>query len=237
MAQAFSSLSRPVGVALEAVALVVVAFVVANIVGVAFLVPLFVLGYDFATTLVVLGATAVGQLTFLLVGYGYVRTRDVPVRFRVPSLSTLPVVAGGVVAALVVAITLSLVLAALDLVPGSVVAETASADPTFLLGLAALSVLVVAPAEELLFRGAIQGRLGQRFGPITAIAVASLLFGSLHLANYTGSLGPILAGAGLIACVGAVFGALYEYTENLAVPIAVHATYNVLLLVAGYLTV
>lgn len=237
MSQASSVLGRPLGVALEAVALVVAAFVVANIVGVMFLVPLFVLGYDFATTLVVLGATAVGQLTFLLVGYGYVRARDVPVQFSVPSLATLPVVVGGVVAALLVAIVVSLVLAALDLVPGSVVTEVATADPTFLLGLAALSVFVVAPAEELLFRGAIQGRLRQRFGPVPSITGASLLFGSLHLTNYTGSVGPVVAGAGLIACVGAVFGVLYEYTENLAVPVAVHAIYNVLLLVTGYLTV
>jgi len=228
--------TRPIRLVLETVVLVALAFAVANLVGVMFLVPLFVLGYDLTTTLVVLAGTAVGQIVFLAVGYGYVRTRGVSVPIRVPSLATLPIVVGGVVAALAVAVGVSFVLAAFDLVPGSVVGEVAMADPTFLLGLAALSVFVVAPAEELLFRGAIQGRLRTRFGPVPAIAGASLLFGSLHLTNYTGSVGPIIAGAGLIACIGAVFGALYEYTENLAIPIAVHAIYNVVLLVAGYLT-
>jgi membrane protease YdiL (CAAX protease family) len=108
-------------------------------------------------------------------------------------------------------------------------------DPTFLLGLAVLSVFIVAPAEELLFRGAIQGRLRQSVGPAPAIAVASLLFGSMHVANYAGRLAPILATTGLLVVVGAIFGVLYERTGNLAVPVATHAAYNVVLLVSSYL--
>ncbi|MDR9382041.1 MAG: CPBP family glutamic-type intramembrane protease [Natronomonas sp.] len=37
--------------------------------------------------------------------------------------------------------------------------------------------------------------------------------------------------------IGAVFGALYERTGNLAVPILVHAVYNVVLLAISYLAV
>ena len=36
------------------------------------------------------------------------------------------------------------------------------------------------------FRGVIQGRLGRSFGPIAAVIESSLLFGSIHLRNYTG---------------------------------------------------
>lgn len=41
----------------------------------------------------------------------------------------------------------------------------------------------------------------------------------------------------LLAIVGSVFGALYEYTDNLAVPIVAHATYNVVLLLISYLAI
>ena len=37
-----------------------------------------------------------------------------------------------------------------------------------------------------LFRGVIQGRLGRSFGPVAAVVGSSLLFGSIHLGNYTG---------------------------------------------------
>lgn len=222
---------------LELVGLLVTAFVVSLLAGVAFIVPLFALGYGVETSLVVLGSTAVGQAAFLLVAYAYVRVRDVRVPVAVPSGPDLLAVGGGTLLAIVVATGLSVVLTVLDLVPGSVIGEIAAADPTFLLGLAALSVVLVAPAEELLFRGAVQGRLRERFGPVPAIAGASLLFGSIHLTNYTGSLLPVVAGALLIAAVGSVFGALYEYTDNLAVPVATHALYNTLLLGLSYLTI
>jgi membrane protease YdiL (CAAX protease family) len=66
------------------------------------------------------------------------------------------------------------------------------------------------------------------------VVVASLLFGSLHLANYSGSIQRVAAGALLISAIGAVFGVVYERTRNLAVPIAVHALYNTVLLVTSY---
>lgn len=221
----------------EIAGLTALAFLVSLVGGIAFLVPIVVLGYGIATTAVLLGSTAVGQLAFLAVGYAYIRIRGVPVAIARPSRRNGLAVLGGTVLALSVAGGLSILLSALDVLPGSVIDEVAANDPTFLLGLAALSVVLVAPAEELLFRGAIQGRLCERFGPAPAILGSSLLFGSMHLANYTGAVVPVLAGAALIAAVGAVFGALYEYTGNLLVPVATHATYNALLLVVAYLTI
>jgi membrane protease YdiL (CAAX protease family) len=126
------------------------------------------------------------------------------------------------------------VLTTLDLLPSSVIGETAAMDPTFLLGLAALSIVVVAPVEEFVFRGVVQGRLRDRFGRVPAIVGASLLFGSLHLANYSGNPVAIVAGALMIAVVGSVFGTLYELTGNLAVPVVVHAIYNTILFGLSY---
>jgi hypothetical protein len=235
-----NSATRTRGVArpaLEVVGLTVVAFLVALVAGVVFIVPLVALGYDVQTTAVLLAATAVGQAGFLVVGYLYARFRDVSVSISSPSARDVAAVVAGTLLALILAVALSVVLSVLELVPESVIAEAGMDDPTFLLGLAALSVVLVAPAEEWLFRGVIQGRLRQRVGAVPAVVGSSLLFGSMHLANYTGALVPIVAGATLIAVVGGVFGALYEYTGNLAVPIAVHAVYNVVLLSVSYLAV
>ena len=222
---------------IEVALLTVLAFGIALVGGVVFLVPLLVLGYDIQTTLVLAGSTAASQVAMGGLAYAYARYRSIEVPVELPSVRAVAVAAGGVVLALVVAIALSLLLAVLDLVPESVIGDVGAVDPTFFLALAALSVLVVAPIEEFLFRGVIQGRLRQRFGPAAAIAGSSLLFGSLHLANYAGEPITIVAGALLIACVGAIFGTLYELTDNLAVPILVHAIYNVVLLLLSYVAV
>lgn len=229
-----SSPVRTVGVAL---ALTTGAFVGSLVVGVAFLIPVIALGYDLEATPVLVGATVVGQLGFFAVGYLYVRNRPVRISLSRPTLRSLGYVVAGTVVALTVATGLLSLIAALDLQPDSALEETAAADPAFLLALAVLSVLLIAPVEEFLFRGVVQGRLREAFGPIWAIVGASLLFGSMHLLNYVGSPEQMVAGALLISCVGLVFGALYELTDNLAVPILVHGLYNVVLMVSSYLAI
>ncbi|WP_440990861.1 lysostaphin resistance A-like protein [Haloarchaeobius baliensis] len=226
----------PVRTALTAVGLTVLAIVVSTLVGVVFLVPSLALGLDVATTLGLLLLTAAGQLGFLLFGFVYARRRGLRIPVRAPTAREAGFALAGTLFALVLATALSVLLAALDLVPGSVIEESGSIDPNFFLGVAILSVLIVAPAEEYLFRGVIQGRLRETFGPVGAVVGSSLLFGSVHLTNYTGSVPQVVAGALLIAGTGAVLGALYEWTDNLTVPIVTHAVYNVVLAGTAYLT-
>jgi membrane protease YdiL (CAAX protease family) len=219
---------------LELVGLTLLTFVIALVAGVVFIGPLIALGYDIESTPILVGATAAGQLGMFGVGYLYYRYRDLSVPVALPSLRELGYATAGVVAAIAAAVVLSVVLTTLELLPSSVIGEAAAMDPTFLLGLAALSIVVVAPVEEFLFRGVIQGRLRDRFGPVPAIAGASLLFGSLHLANYSGNPVAIVAGALMITVVGSIFGILYERTGNLAVPVLVHAIYNTILFGLSY---
>lgn len=85
--------------------------------------------------------------------------------------------------------------------------------------------LIAAPAEELLFRGIVQGRLRVAFGPVPAVAAAAVLFGLLHAAfGLLQGLPPIeVFGWGLGATVFGFFvGAAYERTDNLLVPAAIH---------------
>jgi membrane protease YdiL (CAAX protease family) len=222
--------------ALVALGLTVAGFLVSLIGGVAFIVPLLLLEIDIQSTVPFLALTAVGQIGFLVLGYAYARYAGLTVHVSRPTARELGWGLVGVVAALVVAIVASAVLAALDLVPGSVLGEAVVSDPNLVFGLAALSIVLVAPAEEFLFRGVIQGRLRRSVGPVGAVVGSSLLFGSLHLGNYTGETAAVVAGAVLIACVGSVFGVLYERTENLVVPVVAHGVYNTILMVLSYLT-
>lgn len=221
---------------LEVIGLTTVAILISVLAGVAFIVPVLVLGFDVQTTLVLVGVTAAGQVGLLLVGYAFVRRRDLPVHVTVPSRGEWLEIGGWTALALVLAVALSALLSALGLVPDSVIESIATEDPRFLLALAVLSVLLVAPAEELLFRGAIQGRLRQRFGPAPAVVGASLLFGSVHLTNFTGALPPIVATIALLAVVGSIFGVAYERTGNLAVPVVIHGVYNLVLLSVSFLS-
>ncbi len=72
--------------------------------------------------------------------------------------------------------------------------------------------------EEALFRGLIQGGLAEYFGLPMAIAVASVLFG---LAHYISRTYVVFA-----AVLGALFGVLYAWSGNIAVPMIAHAAYD-----------
>lgn len=72
--------------------------------------------------------------------------------------------------------------------------------------------------EEALFRGVIQGGLAAYIGVPMAIVVASALFGLAHYISRT----YVVFAAGL----GALFGLLYAWTGNIAVPMIAHAAYD-----------
>lgn len=181
-----------------------------------------------------LALLVVGQLTFLAIGYASVRDR-IPVRVSAPTLRDLQYVLLGVVLAFVVAIGLSLVRTTFFPETDSVLSGVFERNPTTLLYLAALSLVLIAPAEELLFRGAIQGRLRRAAGPLGAIVGASATFGLLHLFNFTGALGGALAAAAVVGAASLVWGYVYERTGNLAVPILGHGIYNATLMGIAYL--
>ncbi|MFW6072375.1 MAG: CPBP family intramembrane glutamic endopeptidase [Thermoplasmatota archaeon] len=171
-----------------------------------------------------------------IVAFFYIHYREVRVPFEVPSKSNLIYIGVGILVTLITALGLLQLQSMLDLMSKSIIQEVVENNPIILIVLAILSVVLVAPSEELLFRGAVQGRLRENFGPYASILTASLLFGSLHLLNFTGSILPTLMSAFIIVIIGGILGWLYEKTENLAVPILVHAMYNFILLVPSYFT-
>jgi len=171
-----------------------------------------------------------GQFVFFLVAYLYVRKRDIRIPLSVPDKGALGVTALGAAAAFLLAMIALTIMEGAGIAPETDYAETSI---PFIIGFALISTFIVAPVEEYLFRGVIQGRLRKSMGAPAAIAVASLLFGSVHILNYAGPLAGVLAATLLIVMVGAILGALYEYTGNLWAPVIAHAAYNLAIIAAS----
>lgn len=225
--------ARAVGVA---VGLLVAGLLTTVLTGIPVALVVGALGYGLESSAFTVGVFVANGLAFGIVGAVYVHRWLGGVSISVPRRD-LGLVA--VVVALSVAFALAVQVAAEALLGGSVstlVGETIVADRSFYLVYALLSVLVIAPAEELLFRGAIQGRLRRSFGARGAIVGASLLFALPHLGNFAGGLGWAVLMAGTLFVVSAVWGWLYERTENLAVPIVAHGLYNAGLAAVSYLS-
>jgi uncharacterized protein len=82
----------------------------------------------------------------------------------------------------------------------------------------ALLAALAGIAEEFLFRGVIQAALTHWLPEITALFLASALFGLAHFVTPTYAL--LAAGAGLY------LGTLYLLQGNLLVPVVAHAVYD-----------
>jgi uncharacterized protein len=77
--------------------------------------------------------------------------------------------------------------------------------------------------EEVLLRGLVLRILAEVFGRWWALAVSSLLFGVLHMANPGSS---VIVGLGLVIEAGFLLGVAYLWTERLWVPIGLHGAWN-----------
>lgn len=99
-------------------------------------------------------------------------------------------------------------------------------NPELYLYIIPIVILLNAPAEELLFRGVVQGRFRQAYGVVPGVLLAAAVFGLVHYVALVGS-GSQLVYVTIAAAAGVILGAAHEYTENLVVPIAMHACWNV----------
>jgi membrane protease YdiL (CAAX protease family) len=187
-----------------------------------------------ALNLVVLQGTA-----FPLTALAYLRLRGKSLdylRASLPSPRDLGLGgAAGVAAAVMAFVLLTLVLTA-----GGQPAERGDAEllqqPTVLLVLLPLAILLIGPGEELLFRGVIQTTLREQFGAAAAIVVASFAFAPAHIIALTGSPSALLVSMSLLFVPSLAFGAVYEYTDNLAAPSLAHGVYDVILFGLAYVS-
>ncbi|HZU35730.1 MAG TPA: type II CAAX endopeptidase family protein, partial [Gemmataceae bacterium] len=93
------------------------------------------------------------------------------------------------------------------------------------LGLAVLTVAVIAVSEETIFRGYLILRLRALTGsPALAVVLAALLFGLGH--GYEGAVGIVTIGF-----MGLVYGLVYWWRQSLVAPIVMHFLQDLLVLV------
>lgn len=166
---------------------------------------------------------------FFLVIVAYLAWRSDVEFFQVevPSLRDVAWFLGGFVGLYLLATGISLVFQyyGIETATNQVVIQ-GRAEPVRFLYLIPVTVLFVAPAEELLFRGLVQGLFRRAYGVVPAVLLASVLFGAPHYLAYIGAGDTKIPTVVLVTVLGIVLGAVYEYTENILVPIAVHALWN-----------
>ena len=80
----------------------------------------------------------------------------------------------------------------------------------------------VAIFEEILLRGIIFRITEEKLGSHISLAISAIIFGGVHLLNPSST----LISSACIGIVGFIFGALYIYSRNLWLPIAVHFSWN-----------
>jgi len=99
-----------------------------------------------------------------------------------------------------------------------------------------LALVLVGPAEELLYRGVVLGLLDDPLGTGPALVVMALLFGLVHYPSYgADSIREIDLGVAVGLCstalAGLGFGVLYLVTGSLVAPIVTHSLYDAALFV------
>jgi membrane protease YdiL (CAAX protease family) len=218
--------------ALVAAVLLVVAGVAASAVVTALaVVPVVVWGVA-STSPLAFALTIVGAgLGFVVTVAAYLAYRSVGVDYvgyRVPTLPDLGWIVGSYVVVLGSVMVIGFVLQVLGASPDTAnqTAERGMQNPELFLWFIPLSFLVIGPAEELLFRGVVQGRLRESFGPWVAVPVAAALFALIHFFALTGGAGDRFVAVGILFVPSLVFGVAYERTRNIVVPILVHGAYN-----------
>ncbi|WP_436924667.1 CPBP family intramembrane glutamic endopeptidase [Halosimplex amylolyticum] len=157
----------------------------------------------------------------------------------VPDLRQVAIVVGGYVLALLAAFAGSFVLTVLQVDTGTnQAAQMGMENPSILLILIPASILIIGPGEELLFRGVVQGRIREVFGPVIGVLIPSAVFAGLHWFALTGgsATGNIVA-LGVLVGPALVFGAAYELTDNIVVPALIHGIYNATLFSLLYVVI
>jgi len=114
--------------------------------------------------------------------------------------------------------------------------QAAKDNPALLLPLIPLSILLIGPGEELLYRNVVQKALYDTAPRWVAVLTASVVFSLVHFSAYsTGTTAEIFASLTIVFALSLILGVIYERTENVVVPALVHGGYNALTFALAYL--
>lgn len=158
------SSTQPRRILASVIGVFLLAFVLTTLFIIGMLAILPPLGITLSDTVPFILVGIVPQLIMLVVGYLYMSRLLRWFPLRMPSLRQIGIVFGGTVAALVLAILFEILFSILSIPPQATLAsESAEANPTVYLLIALVSVVLVGPAEEFLYRGAFSGSSSNHF--------------------------------------------------------------------------
>lgn len=173
--------------------------------------------------------TTLQYLGFGIAIFAYLHYRnewDV-IRWRVPTLRDLGWVVLGLGVLVVLLVGVSLILQQLGIQTAQNGVETAGNQaPAYYLYLVPITILLIGPTEELIFRGIVQGTFRRSYGPKAAIVLATAVFALIHWGALTGGGGGRLATIAVIFVLGGVLGAVYELSGNVVVTALIHGLFN-----------
>lgn len=188
----------------------------------------------------------VGQIVaFLGVGLGYLRWRGLSREEIVAYLGVRrPTIVETVIAVVgpVAVIFTVFVVSSLALVTGTQPAQNQGAqmtlqNPSIIPIMIVAMLLVVGPCEEILFRGVIQSRARETLSAIPAILLTASVFAPAHIVSLSGGVSAMITSISILFVPSLIFGAVYEYTNNLPVVAVMHGLYNSFLLTIGYIAI
>lgn len=244
----FSALARTRPWAFVAAFLLGVAgLVLGTVLSLVVLVPVILMNAATATVLIVVSLVMTQGVAFGGTALTYLKVRGLPLdylRVRVPDLRDVGWAVGGYVLTLAAAIVgIQIVTAITQQVAGNVqpaensAAQLGMQNPEVLLLLIPASFLLIGPGEELLFRGIVQNRIRESFGPVAGVLLASAIFAAIHVTALVGSPAAMAMSVAILLFPSLVFGTVYELSGNLAVTAFMHAAYNATLFAGLYYSV
>lgn len=187
------------------------------------------LGYSVDPPAVVVSGlrTVLQFVGFFAVIAAYVISQDERplIDYRRPTLRDVGFVVVGLVGILVASRVVEAVVAAFGVESAqNQVVQQGTQNPELFLLMIPITILFVGPAEELLFRGVVQGLFRRAYGALPGIVAASALFGLVHYVALVGD--GKLTYVAVAVVLGLVLGVLYELSENVVVPAVVHGLFN-----------
>ena len=205
-----------------------------------------VLGALLSVGPLVLGGTSLVALTVIVVlsevgyalaGWLYLRRWfDERIPLRIPTAREAVWTVGTAVAMLGIGVAVTSLGTSLGVQLGRADQELLMSSPEMVLVLAVLSLVVIGPAEEYLFRGVIQRRLARSMRTPAAVVATSILFVIPHAIGYLGGAEGILLLSVAPFSLAILMGFVYEKFDNLVVPILAHGIYNATLFLTTYFT-
>ena len=110
-------------------------------------------------------------------------------------------------------------------------------DPRFLLIMMGLSLLIIGPSEEFVFRNLVQKRMYQSFSKVSSVIMSSVLFSLVHYPAYaTGSMTEVLLSLLTVFGISITLGGIYAWVEDLVIVSLIHGMYNASIFGQWYLS-